>query len=246
MTRDPRDQAKRAAKHAGIEAARQWSKNVPHQELLRFAGYEFTYRMTLDDLRARGLRVPPSRDPDFSWGFFKKAKSRVHHALYRADRAAVASGANATKLNWRNLDDGDFERLVFALISRTRGYENAAWPTQTRAPDKGRDLSVSRVIKDSLAGTIRQRVIIQCRHWLSRSIRLADASEAKDQMKLWSPPTVDVLVIATSGRFTSDAVMWIERHNAEGAAPRIEMWPESHLERLLIERPTLISEFGLR
>jgi hypothetical protein len=55
-----------------------------------------------------------------------------------------------------------------------------------------------------------------------------------------------VLVIATSGRFTSDAVAYIEKHNGSDRAPRIEMWPESHLERLLALRPSLIADFGLR
>lgn len=67
-----------------------------------------------------------------------------------------------------------------------------------------------------------------------------------EQTKLWPDPRVDVLVIATSGRFTSDAVQWIERHNACGSPPKIEMWPESHLERLLAARPPLIAEFHLR
>ena len=59
-------------------------------------------------------------------------------------------------------------------------------------------------------------------------------------MALWQNPPVDVLVIATSGRFTSDAVTWIERHNETGVQP--QMWPESHLERVLAARPALIAE----
>ena len=65
-------------------------------------------------------------------------------------------------------------------------------------------------------------------------------------MALWSNPRVDVLTIATSGRFTADAVAWIESHNASGASIKIEMWPESHLERVLAGRPAVIAEFGLR
>ncbi len=65
-------------------------------------------------------------------------------------------------------------------------------------------------------------------------------------MALWTNPRVDVLTVATSGRFTADAVTWIESHNVTGALPRIEMWPESHLERLLAGRPAMIAEFGLR
>lgn len=132
------------------------------------------------------------------------------------------------------------------MIGDELGYENPEWLMQTRAPDRGRDLSVTRAIADALSGTLRLKVIIQCKHWLSKSVNLQEVAAAKDQMGLWTDRRVDVLVIATSGRFTADAVQWVERHNAKGESPRIEMWPESHLERLLAARPGLIAEFGLR
>ncbi len=160
--------------------------------------------------------------------------------------AAKPKGAIATELTWSRLGDDDFERLIFSLISSTSGYENPEWLMQTRAPDRGRDLSVWRITKDELAGTTRQRVVLQCKHWLSRSVALQDAAGVKEQMALWNNPKIDVLVIVTSARFTADAVTWIEKHNDTGAAPRIEMWPESHLERLLAARPALIAEFSLR
>ena len=39
---------------------------------------------------------------------------------------------------------------------------------------------------------------------------------------------IQALIVATSGRFTADAV-WpvIEKHNNEGKRPQIEMWAES-------------------
>jgi hypothetical protein len=160
--------------------------------------------------------------------------------------ATRPTGPITTALAWTTLDDEDFERLIFTLISDAPGYENPEWLMQTRAPDRGRDLSVTRVIQDELAGTLRLRVVIQCKHWTSRSVNLAETAAAKEQMALWTNPRVDVLVIATSGRFTADAVTWIEAHNNSGAAPRIEMWPESHLERLLASRPGIMAEFGLR
>ncbi|HEX3653556.1 MAG TPA: restriction endonuclease [Rhizomicrobium sp.] len=160
--------------------------------------------------------------------------------------AAKPTGTVASELAWKKLVDNDFERLVFSLIGNAKGYENPEWLMQTRAPDRGRDLSVWRVSKDDLAGTSRRRVVIQCKHWQTRSVTVQDAATAKDQMALWSDPRVDVLVIATSGRFTADAVAWIEKHNASGVSPSIEMWPESHLETLLAARPALIAEFGLR
>ena len=45
------------------------------------------------------------------------------------------------------------------------------------------------------------------------------------------------VLFATSGRFTSDTVAIVEKQNQSDSALRIEMWPESHLERLLAGRP---------
>ena len=155
-------------------------------------------------------------------------------------------GPVATKLKWETPTDEEFERLIYALISSENGYENPEWLMKTNAPDRGRDLSVYRVYIDPLGGTIRHRVIIQCKHWQSKSVAPSDIATLKEQMKLWEPPRIDIHVISTSGRFTSDAVSLIEKHNQSDSALRIEMWAESHLERLLASRPAIIAEFGLR
>ena len=160
--------------------------------------------------------------------------------------ASKPSGPIPTKLNWAKLTDEDFERLIFALIGSETGYENPEWLTQTRAADKGRDLSVTRVVRDGLSGHLRARIIIQCKHWQESSISPKDIALLREQMALWEPPRVDVLIIATSGRFTADAVAAIEKQGQSDRALRIEMWPESHLEMLLAARPALIAEFGLR
>ena len=144
------------------------------------------------------------------------------------------------------LSDEDFERLMFFLISDTPGYENPQWLQQTHAPDKGRDLSVSYVENDPLAGVRRYRVIIQCKHWLSKSVGAGDVSNARSQMELWQPPRVERLVIATTSRFTVDAVALIENHNQADRALHISMWPDSHLEMLLAARPHLIGRFMLK
>ncbi len=156
------------------------------------------------------------------------------------------TGTVSTKLNWNNLNEEEFERLIFQLISETEGYENSSWLTHTNAPDKGRDLSVYRVIKDPLSGTERKRVIIQCRNTLKNSISPREVSILKEQMKLWEPPPVDVHIIATSGRFTTPAVELVEKSNLADTKLIIEMWPNSHLERLLASRPHIIGAFGLR
>ena len=51
-----------------------------------------------------------------------------------------------------------------------------------------------------------------------------------------------VLRLAAGG----NPVAVIEKQNQSDSALRIEMWPESHLERLLASRPAIIAEFSLR
>jgi hypothetical protein len=193
---------------------------------------------------------------NFDW---PTVKSSIRKELYADDEAVVITVADLadlasskpigpipTKLDWNVLGADDFERLIFALISAESGYENPEWLTQTRAADRGRDLSVFRVVRDRLAGTLRSRVIIQCKHWRARSVSLNEMVSVVAQMDLWRPPPVDVLVVATSGRFTTDAIDWTEKRNLSGQAPRVETWPESHLEMVLAERPAVIAQFGLR
>lgn len=166
------------------------------------------------------------------------------------DLGALAStrptGPVSTELAWDALDDEDFERLIYNLFLNASGYENPQWLQKTRAADKGRDLSVDRIIADPLGDTRLERVIAQCRHWLSKSLSVEDCAATVAQMRLWEPPHVAVLIFVTSGRFTADAIKWIEAHNEAGSSPRIEMWPNSRLETLLATRPALVREFGLR
>ena len=186
------------------------------------------------------------------WPVIRPALSRalygendpVHVEVVDLDElvAPVPSSAITTKLPWDQIDDDGFERLIFRLISNEDGYENPQWLMKTRATDRGRDLSVQRVSIDKLAGTTRRRVIIQAKHWLSKTVGLSDVTALREQVKLWEPPRIDVVVIATSGRFSGDAVDWIERHNRSDSALTIEMWPESHIELLLAARPAIVAE----
>lgn len=159
--------------------------------------------------------------------------------------AAKPAGSVTTALNWGAINADGFERLLFELIGDADGYQNPELLMQTNAPDRARDLSVWRVREDVLSGVSRDRVIIQCKHWLSKSVGDTDVADALTKVSHWEPPRVDVLVVATSGRFTADGVKWVEQHNHAGKLPRVEMWPESHLERLLAQRPHIVATFKL-
>jgi hypothetical protein len=159
---------------------------------------------------------------------------------------AKPTGPVATKLNWGALSDEDFERLLYNILASASDYTNPQWLMHTNAPDKGRDISAERISSHSLSGLRHQRVIVQAKHWQSKSVGPRDVTAALTELELWQPPTIHIFVIATSGRFTPNAVDWIERYNEAGKQPTIVMWPESHLEMLLAERPHLIAEFKLR
>ncbi|WP_420708894.1 restriction endonuclease [Streptomyces sp. NRRL S-378] len=96
----------------------------------------------------------------------------------------------------------------------------------------------SDILRDGSGGVRTERVIVQAKHWRSKSVNAAAVSETATAGELWSPPLVRGIVIATSGRFTADAGSWAEGHNAEGAVPYIDLWPDSRLETLLAQRRT--------
>lgn len=74
---------------------------------------------------------------------------------------------------------------------------------------------------------------------------MADIAILRDQMLLHHPAP-DEVVIVTSGRFTADVVAAVEAQNAMRTSERISLWPESHLERILAERPEITAQFHLR
>jgi hypothetical protein len=155
-------------------------------------------------------------------------------------------GVATLSLPWEVLDDDGFERLLFDLLRSYSEHENVQWLMQTRAPDRGRDLSMERVLKDGTGGVRRERVIVQAKHWRSRSVSGPEIAATVSQCAHWQPPVVRGLIIATSGRFSADAVDWTEKHNESGVLPLVDLWPESKLESLLAERPHLAAAHGLR
>ena len=156
------------------------------------------------------------------------------------------AGHVTSHLNWPQLTAEDFERLLFNILLDAPEYENVRWLTHTHAPDRGRDLSADRTRTDSLSGVIHERVIVQAKNWLAASVAADDVAAAVAQMELWQPPPVHVLAIATSGRFTTGAIEWIERRHNNNAQPKVEMWACTDLELILARRPHLAAGFRLR
>lgn len=172
--------------------------------------------------------IPP---PDFDLG----AAADTHPA-----------GGVTTGLNWQGLTSEQFERLLFDLLRGLDGYQNVSWAMHTNAADRGRDLSLERVFHDAGGSTRTERVIVQAKHWLSKSVGPSDVYGTLAPLSTWEPPPIRALIIATSGKFSPDAVAVMEKHNNEGKSPLIEWWPENHMEVLLNQRPDLLLQYKLR
>lgn len=156
------------------------------------------------------------------------------------------TGHATTILKWTAINPEGFERLLFDIFHDLDGYQNVQRLMNTNAPDRGRDISLERVVSDS-SGTIRnERVIVQAKHYTSKPVGAVDVQSSLASLSIWEPPIIQFLIIATSNAFSADAVQVIEKHNNNGKQPQIEMWPASKLELLLSQRPKLAITYGLR
>jgi Restriction endonuclease len=160
--------------------------------------------------------------------------------------AGDLTGTATIGLPWDRLNDDGFERLLYDLLRDFPDHQNVQWLMHTRAPDRGRDLSLDRVLRDSTGGVRTERVIVQAKHWLKKSVGPSDVMTTLAGVPLWQPPVVRGLIIATSGRFSADAVAYAEQHNEKGEVPLMELWAESKLETLLAQKPHLAAAHGLR
>lgn len=185
-------------------------------------------------------------------------KAQIDRLLLSADEPLVVpdidlgvasrtnpTGGVATRLGWTSLSPEEFERVLFNILLALDGYQNVEWVMNTNAADRGRDISAERVIPDAGGETRTERVLVQAKHWQSRSLATKDVSDCLVSIPLWEPPPVHCLIIATSGSFTQDAVTLIEKRKHDNQQPRIEMWAKGRLESLLAQKPAIIAEFGL-
>lgn len=223
------------------------------------------FHQGLEILKTRNaLGFYPTKEGDFVELLFHKMenenKDKIALPNSFSSEAFVETANNSTEektdlkstdniiiegLKWERLTPERFERLIFNLISTTENYENPKWSTKTNAPDRGRDLSVTRVVKDQLGDTMFQRVIIQCKHWLKKSLSTNDIIFLRHQIKLLEPPNVDVCVIASSGLVTDNVTEWVRKENDSDTRLRIELWERKHLEMLLASRQDLLVGYGL-
>lgn len=157
---------------------------------------------------------------------------------------AEKSGEIVTSLNWEAITPEQFERLCADLLASFPEWENVEWLTQTNASDRGRDISAVWSSNDASRGTIRENYLIQCKHRIGSSISPADIENL--QNILITHDNIDIYLIITSGKFTDQAIQVVERWNARNTKPKVEIWGDWKLERLLASRPELVTQYGLR
>lgn len=155
------------------------------------------------------------------------------------------TGGVVTELAWDQLSPADFERLLFNLLPRQPGITNVQWLTHPNAADRGRDLSADRIVRTGVGVERKERIIVQAKHWLTKSVGVGELTTLMGQMDLWQPPTVHTVIVATSGAFSSDATSWVESRNNGSQLPHVEMWNKAHLESLLANAPGVSATFGL-
>lgn len=189
----------------------------------------------------------PSVKPDIEAAMFSDVEPLP---VPDVDLGALAdqrpAGSVSTALRWDDLTPDRFEQLLYDLLRALPGYQNVQLLMKTNAADRGRDISAERVLRDGSGSVRTERVVVQAKHWQSRSVPPEEINSAVTRIKLWEPPVVRGLIVATSGHFTPDAVAWQEKYNETGAMPLIELWPATRLGTLLSERPWLAAEYGLR
>jgi hypothetical protein len=82
------------------------------------------------------------------------------------------------------------------------------------------------------------------KHWKSKSVGHTEISDLISAAQLWTGP-VKLVIAATSGSFTDQAVLLADQHNFTRDGAYIDLWPASELEVMLAKYPSLIQDFGL-
>ncbi|WP_206792037.1 restriction endonuclease [Amycolatopsis sp. MtRt-6] len=152
-------------------------------------------------------------------------------------------------LDWSRIDADGFERLLVRLLEQSGSYVRIKRLINVNAADSGCDIEAYRRVDDELARFDKQdeRTMVQAKHWPRRGVsasEIADLVHAK--LPLWGDgEPVRVLIVATTGTFTQDALRWVNNHNRAAKRPDVVLWSNNELEMLLRKWPTAAAGLGL-
>jgi len=142
-----------------------------------------------------------------------------------------------TPFDWQQIDETQFERLLFSMYEDDVSFENVEWLQHTNSPDAGRDISAERAENGS-------RVLIQAKH-IGATVTDFDLNNLVTRAETWDPP-FDEVIFSTTSTFTQNAIRWKEQTNKRKKRLLVGLEPHSRLEIKLARRPHLIAHLGLR
>lgn len=156
------------------------------------------------------------------------------------------SGNVVTSINLDSLTAEDFESLMFDVLSSIPNYVNVSIPLKTNAPDQGKDITFSLRVQTGFGGELLEPGVLQAKHWKATSVSVNDIADTLNHVPLWGPPHIRQLIFATSGKFTSDAVQLVQKHNNQGThGVHIEIWERNKLEFILMKMPEIVQKYRL-
>lgn len=163
-----------------------------------------------------------------------------------ASLASTIASPVPSQVHWDRIDADGFEKLLVRVLEQSGSYIRITRLMNVNAADAGRDIEAYQVVRDGLLSEAHLRVIVQAKHWPARGISPSEIAELVNaKLPLWEGEPVRVLIVATTGSFSQDAVRWMDNHNRAANRPSIVPWSSSELEAILRKWPAILAEFGL-
>lgn len=142
---------------------------------------------------------------------------------------------------WSELTGEALEELVYWLLDSmgARDLEWRAGGRGTTAADGGRDLRATFYVPLP-DGEIDSQVWWVQAKGTSTTVSKADVIEFLNLGK--ASPGVDVLVMASNGRFTNPTRDIVREHNAAASPPRLNLWDRDTLIKHLKQHPSVVAQ----
>lgn len=136
---------------------------------------------------------------------------------------------------WSTLKDEELEELVYWLLD-SMGAKDLSWRVGGRtanAPDGGRDIEATMYSPDATGVPAPAQWWVEAKGRSSTVEKAAVTHAATNALG----HTVDVLTVATNGRFTNPTRDWVEAFNRTHPRPHVQLWDRHELERLVGAHP---------
>ncbi|HEC60795.1 MAG TPA: hypothetical protein ENI27_00910 [bacterium] len=149
---------------------------------------------------------------------------------------------NKTNFNWNRITPEKFEKLVFFLLD-DMGYKSLTWRKGGKgvyATDGGRDLEATYVkVEPDDSITVEN-------WWIEVKYRSGGLSKSTVQQIVNNASgrrDVDVFAIVTNTAISNPTLDWIKEFQNSQGRPRIVVWQQHDIERILRKYPRTAADF---